>query len=220
MTSLFNNELYFGFVAGIAQSIVGHPLDTYKTWIQTNYNDKKISFRPLYRGFAYPALTYGISNGIGFEIYEYFKNNTENKIAGKIIGSSLAGTTNAVFSGYFEYKKINSQLKNVNKTIPYQSIYTLLMREIPSGIFYFPVYDYCKDRNISSFMSGGIAGMTCWISCYWADVLNTNVMKGERLENVVKRLKFIDYFKGLYIVIPRAFIVNAVGYFVYDYVKN
>lgn len=210
-----DNELIHGFNAGIGQSIVGHPLDTFKTWRQIGHTEK-ISVNGLLRGWMYPAFTNGLINGAGFRIYEGSKKSFDQN--GAIIGGITAGCTMALMSGYFEYKKIIKQL-NIKISFPPASIVTLLMREIPACLFYFPVYDELRERKISVFMSGGIAGLTCWTSSYWADVLNTHVMSGKTLTATIKTLKMKDYFRGMNIVLPRAFIVNAVGYFFYEQSK-
>jgi hypothetical protein len=190
-------------------------MDTYKTWVQVNHNER-LSIRGLYRGYAYPAFTNGIISGVGFHVYETAKKSYGEY--GSFIGGVMAGCTTAGLSGYFEYKKITEQL-NMKIKFPLSGALTLLMREIPACIFYFPVYDGLRERNISIMTSGGVAGVTCWISSYWADVLNTHAMSGKSLTQTIKTLKIRDYFKGMHIVLPRAFIANAMGYFFYEQSK-
>lgn len=221
-----DNELIHGFNAGIGQSIIGHPIDTYKTWLQVNHKEK-ITIRGLYRGYPYPAFTSGIVSGIAFHAYEWCKKRDQQW--GMLTGSILAGCTTAITSGYFEYKKIKEQLRT---TARFQSAgcLTLLMREIPACMFYYPVYDMLRTLDMPDLVSpsgkipvpiaGGIAGVTCWLSSYWADVLNTHVMSGNTLASTIKKLHFRDYFKGLGVVLPRAFAVNAVGYFFYELSKK
>jgi len=218
-SSTFNNELFHGFISGIAQSIIGHPLDTYKTWLQVKHIEP-ISFKSLYRGITYPALTNGGITAVGFWSYEYCKKNFESY--GMLYGGILAGATTTGMTCYIDYKKIAHQL-NGNKQIPKFpkiGIVTSAMREIPACITYFPTYDFARSHGINPFMSGGIAGITCWSCSYWADVINTNVMSGKTLSSTLKMLKPADYFKGLEIALPRAFIVNATGYFFYELSKS
>jgi hypothetical protein len=206
-------ELVHGFNAGIVQSIIGHPIDTYKTWTQMRHIEK-ISLKSLYRGFTYPAYTNGIINGIVFHAYEYIK-----KDYGMILGGIYAGVITGLLSSYFEYEKVRAQLKlqhNFRKII----IFTTVLREIPACTFYYPVYDNLKLKGMSPFLSGGIAGVTCWLSSYWLDVINTHIINGYTLKYVIKTLSFHDYFRGLSLILPRAFVINAVGYYFYDLSKT
>lgn len=215
---ILDNELFHGFLAGIGQSLVGHPFDTYKTWIQTKHNEK-ISLSGLYRGFTYPAFTNGIITGISFHAYTYYKNKDEKY--GMIKGGIMAGLLTTILCAYPEYKKIFCQINRANiPKFPKQSFVTLSCREILAGVAYYPVYDLLRNNNNGIITSGGLAGCSCWIVSYWCDVLNTKVMNGNSLSCALKTTKFIDYFKGLEIVLPRAFLVNATGYYFYELSKE
>jgi hypothetical protein len=214
---LFNNEMFYGMMSGFGQSLIGHPADTYKTWQQTRHTEI-VTIRSLYRGFTYPALTNGAITGMAFTAYEWCKKNDPKY--GMLTGGISAGITTALLSGYFEYKKISNQLNNLRLKFPIMSIGTILMREIPACTAYYPVYDALRSKDINIPLAGGIAGMTCWISSYWADVLNTHVVCGNTLSDTIKKLKFRDYFRGLNVMLVRAFIVNATGYFFYEASKS
>lgn len=205
-------ELVHGFFAGIGQSVIAHPIDTYKTWLQVQRNEI-ITIKGLYRGFTYPTIFNSLISGIAFKSYEYGKD-TNNKF----IGGLYAGITTGLLSTWIEYKKISQQLISSNK-FNYECIGTMLLREIPACICYYPVYDFLKDNSFNTFMAGGIAGVTCWTSSYWADVLNTHVMTGSSFMSVIQKLSFRDYFRGIVVCIPRAFIINATGYYFYEISK-
>jgi solute carrier family 25 carnitine/acylcarnitine transporter 20/29 len=213
-------EFIHGFNSGMSQSIIGHPFDTYKTWKQVNYlNYSKTNIeliKNLYRGFSYPAFTNSIISGCAFKVYQ------EVKPYNIILGGICAGIITGSMSSYFEYKKITLQL-NMNNTnnFKFRYIYPLLLREIPACTFYYPVYDTLITYKIHPLLAGGISGVTCWVSSYWADVINTHVVNNDyTIRQVVKKLHFFDYFKGLSICIPRAFIVNAIGYYTYEKSKE
>lgn len=209
-------EFVHGFNSGIGQCIFGHPFDTYKTWLQSNYK-YNVTIRSLYRGFTYPAVTNSIISGFAFQSYEFCKKN--DKTYGMLLGGITSGIITGILSSYFEYKKISAQLL-ISPKFNFQCILTILMREIPACTAYYPVYDIMKKYNYNSFISGGIAGMSCWTFSYWADVINTHVMSGKSFTNVIKTLKIKDYFKGIHICLIRAFIINGIGYFFYDLSKN
>lgn len=214
--SKFDNELFHGFNAGIGQSIIGHPLDTYKTWLQVNHCEK-ITLSNLFRGFSYPALTNGIITALSFKVYEKCKSYDSQY--SMIYGGIAAGIITGTLSGYFEYKKISDQVK-IKIKYPIAGTGTLLLREIPACLCYYPIYDILRYNNVYIPIAGGIAGVTCWISSYWADVINTYVMSGHKFTHVIRNLTLYDYFKGICVVIPRAFCVNAVGYYCYELSKS
>jgi hypothetical protein len=205
-------EIIHGFFAGIGQSIISHPLDTYKTWIQVQKHEL-ITVRGLYRGFAYPSLFNSLISGIAFKAYEHGKQIDSDY--NKIIGGFYAGITTGLLSSWIEYKKISAQLLSSNK-FNFECILTMLLREIPACICYYPIYEYMKEKQFNTILSGGIAGITCWTSSYWADVLNTHVMNGSSIKETMRKLLLKDYFRGIVICIPRAFVINACGYYFYE----
>jgi solute carrier family 25 carnitine/acylcarnitine transporter 20/29 len=207
------NELINGFMSGIGQSIIAHPIDTYKTWVQVKRKET-LSLRGLYRGFAYPTIFNSLISGIAFKTYEVGKKSHNS-----IVGGFYAGVVTGILSSWVEYKKITAQLESKNK-FNYQCIGTMLIREIPACICYYPVYDFLREQNLSVWVSGGIAGVTCWTSSYWADTINTYVMSGYSVGQLIKKLHFADYFRGIGICIPRAFIINASGYTFYELSKT
>jgi len=209
-------EIINGFIAGVGQSIISHPLDTYKTWLQVQHKEI-ITIKGLYRGFTYPTLFNSLVNGFAFQSYEYGKNSDIKY--NTIIGGLYAGIVTGILSTVIEYKKIKSQLDykiKFNK----QCIITMLMREIPACICYYPIYDLLKENNYSTVLSGGIAGITCWTSSYCFDTLNTHVMSGMTIKQVIKKLSFLDYYRGISICIPRAFLINSVSYYFYEFSKQ
>jgi solute carrier family 25 carnitine/acylcarnitine transporter 20/29 len=209
-------ELVHGFMAGVGQSIIAHPLDTYKTWLQVQHKEK-MTIKGLYRGFMYPTIFNSLISGIAFKSYEYGKDT--NVKHNQILGGIYAGITTGLLSAFIEYKKVKAQLF-INTKFNKECIITMLLREIPACTFYYPIYEYLKEKNFSTIVSGGIAGITCWTSSYWADVLNTYVMTGSSIKSVVQKLTLKDYFRGILVCVPRAFIINAVGYYFYEISKE
>jgi hypothetical protein len=209
-------ELAHGFIAGVGQSVIAHPIDTYKTWLQVQRKEP-ITLKGLYRGFAYPTLFNSLISGVAFKAYEMGKNS-DSKYGG-LIGGIYSGIVTGLLSTWVEYKKISAQLACSNK-FNFECVGTMLLREIPACVCYYPVYDYLKDNKFSTLMAGGIAGVTCWTSSYWADVLNTRVMAGESFRTLILTLGPKDYFRGIFVCVPRAFIINATGYYFYEMSKT
>ena len=67
------NDILAGFNAGIAQTVVGHPLDTIKVLIQTKKPIKNLNLRDLYKGWRYPLAMSILFNGSVFPINKKIK---------------------------------------------------------------------------------------------------------------------------------------------------
>lgn len=210
-------ELVCGFMAGIGQTIISHPLDTVKVFLQVQRKESYTLFT-LYRGIKYPLLTNGIISSFAFQSYEACKK--EDQKYGYITGGIVSGIITALLSYPFDYFKTRDQLCLSNKRFPKLGFVTTTMREIPACTFYYPVYDALKRLDIPTPISGGIAGVTCWLSCYPIDVVNTHVMTGKRIRDVLKELKWNDYYRGLFPTLIRAMPVNAIGYIFYESTKT
>ena len=84
---------YSGFIVGITQTAIGHPLDTMKVIYQNNPNadSKLMNIRNLYRGWKFPLLASTTFNGSIFNMHDYFKsknirlgNNDNGFLAGSL----------------------------------------------------------------------------------------------------------------------------------------
>ena len=100
------DTLIAGTISGIFQTIVGHPLDTLKTWKQNNVlNTPKISFRNLYKGVLYPAIQTPPMCGLTFAIDNYCYKRYDNKY----VASFITGVIGSFIISPFEYIKIQKQ---------------------------------------------------------------------------------------------------------------
>jgi solute carrier family 25 carnitine/acylcarnitine transporter 20/29 len=93
------NSFFAGLSAGISGTLVGHPLDSLKVWMQTGAKNSKIgsisfqsvsprsvwqSLRSSYAGVLSPLLTVGVIQSINFTVYDsirrywYYKYDNPN----------------------------------------------------------------------------------------------------------------------------------------------
>ncbi|KAF0852245.1 mitochondrial solute carrier family 25 (mitochondrial carnitine/acylcarnitine transporter) member 20/29 [Andalucia godoyi] len=113
-----------------------------------------------------------------------------------------------------------------------------MIRDAHSYGFYFASYQMSMDllqttkldSHISSFISGGIAGMLCWITSYPMDIIKSR-MQGQDILLPLQKREFpsmmscwthtirhdgwMCLWRGLNIALARAFIVNGVTFAVY-----
>lgn len=198
-----NNFDYIAFINGGIQTLIGHPLDTLKTWKQSNLK-LNLNIKNLYRGISYPLLTNSIVCHIQFNLMCY---KMDNKIKNYL--------STGIFSGLIltpiEYYKIRRQNKLPIK-LPHGYMITLL-REVPGCFIYFGILqNFKKISGIESdFLAGGSAGLISWLLTYPIDSIKTNIQSDLTFSQAIKK----PLFKGLNYCIVRAFIANSIGYYCY-----
>ena len=214
-------EYFKGFVVGSTQTIFGHPFDTIKTKLQTN---KKIDFFKLHRGISFPLLSHSITNSILFGSYNYFKNYNNDFISGFYSGILISPIVSPIDKLKIDFQ-LNPTLKLNN--IKYLKIYkglhiTCLRESLGSGI-YFSLYNFMKNSeyikgDINILLSGGIAGSFSWLFTYPIDVIKTRI-QSEKFKYFYQSYANGNLFQGLKVCLFRSFIVNSIGFFIYEKIK-
>ena len=211
-----------GFLVGNAQTIVGHPFDTIKTILQTN---NKINIFQLHRGMSFPLLSSSLINSIMFGGYGYFNTLTKNDF----ISGFASGLIISPIVAPIDKLKIDFQVnKNIKlRDIKYKEVFkgfspTMIRESVSTGI-YFSTYNYFKrtkliegDKNI--LLSGGIAGIFSWLFTYPIDVIKTRIQSGESRNYHDAYVKGF-LFRGLGICLFRSFIVNSIGFYIYENIE-
>lgn len=205
-------EFIAGTISGLCQILVGHPLDTYKIWLQTNKKNRNI--RNLYHGIKYPLYTNCILNGFLFGLNYNFYQITKNHWTSGFLTGILTG----IISGPMELYKIRKQ-----NSLPYLNNWRLgmpitIVRETLACSIYFGSFDHFRD-NFSIFYAGGIAGLLAWAIPHPVDTIKTRIQSGSNI-TFTKALYQGNLYQGIGITCIRAFIVNCVGFPVYYYIFN
>lgn len=212
------NEIIPGFAGGIAQTVVGHPLDTIKVLIQNKYPLKNLKIRDVYRGWRYPMVMSTLFNSVVFPINQEINKYTDNHY----ISGFISGMIVSPIAYTFDVGKIKQQtnqkiqLSDFYKT---RGLFSTTLRESLGISLYFGPYHYCKNEyNMDSFFAGGIAGLTNWTLTYPIDVI--------RSRQIAQNISFKEAFHqknllgGYSICLMRAAIVNASTFKVYDITKR
>ena len=200
-----------GVVSGFAQTIIGHPLDTIKTWMQ-NGSSKQMSFSNLYRGVSFPLLQAPLLCGVGFgvynQVYQYSDNSVFAGAVSGLVGSAIICPT--------DYCKIQAQ--QAIKPIYRQCIRTfpvVALREIPSNALYYSVYHKCRANDISIMLAGSAAGVASWGLIYPLDTIKTRLQTNSTY-TIARVTKMKGIWKGFTPCVIRAFVVNGVAFYVYE----
>ena len=209
-------EFIAGGCVGMSQVIVGHPFDTTKVLVQ---NKIKPSFhvKSLYRGWNYPLYSSLLCNSSVFAIkdktYKYTKNYW------------LSGTISGVYQGIilyiFDLYKIGKQVKRnicIRDIYKNNGKYVSIGNEAIALSIHFGVYHTLREKEYNILLSGGIAGITNWGMIYPLDTIK-NRQIGKNI-SFIKAYKLGSLYKGYSICITRAFLVNAINFFVYENVYN
>lgn len=202
-----------GFVSGIVQTLVGHPLDTLKVSKQNN-TQLNLNPKTLYRGVLYPLSTNSIICSINFGVYNQMKEYYPTVIAGAISGIPIGILITPV-----ELYKTNRQLSIPINCHAWKGLSTCLLREIPAFAIYFQTYEYMKKKDYGTLVSGGVAGTLCWVGTYPMDVIKTRVQSG-RSKTIIDAVRMGQFNKGFSYCIARGCIVNAMGFYAYEYTLN
>lgn len=214
-------EYFKGFIVGSTQTVIGHPFDTIKTKLQTN---QKINPLKLYRGVTFPLFSSSIINSIMFGSYDYFNENNNNFTSGFLSGLLISPIVTPVDKLKIEFQiNSNIRMKNIKYSNIYKGLHITCLRESFSTGIYFSTYDFLKKSeyikgNINILFAGGVSGIFSWLFTYPFDVIKTRIQSGE-CRNFYDSYKCGNLFKGLQICLFRSFIVNSIGFFIYEKIK-
>lgn len=227
-----SNEYKKGAIIGISQTILGHPLDTLKTWQQNNYNNtynagirmnmninidtksRLSAFKSLFRGVSYPlAISIGY-NSFLFGFYTQLRQLEYSSFQAGIISGGILGIT----LNPFEYYKVQRQIGHngsMDRSI-YRGLHYTLSRESLACSLYFTTYEYLTENiGISPFISGGISGCTSWAFTYPIDTIKTRFQVNPSYSGKYYLLQG-GLFRGIGFCLLRAFLVNGVSFTLYD----
>lgn len=213
-------EFVYGGISGLCQNIIGFPLDTIKVLKQNNMNySHKNAFR-YYNGFTYSVSNQIITNSLSFSSLHYLNQYNKNYFVSGFFSGILISPV--VFT--FDVGKIKNQVSN-NKFyfIKFKDILdtrgklTTVFRESVALSIYFGTYHELRKNDISIISSGGLAGVSNWLITYPLDIIKTRQMTFQI--SFKEALLRKNLFRGLEVCLLRAFLVNSIGFYTYEFAK-
>ena len=198
-------------MCGLFQNIVGHPLDTAKVFLQTGRNPFKLGPAQLYRGITYPTAMEITSHGVLFPINAWLSTRVSNKYAcGAITGLAI---TPMCF--VFDVLKLRRQVETMCHTNTFHGLGMATMRKMGFFGIWLGGYNQLVERNgMPPFYAGGIIGATAWTLTYPFDVIKTRQIVTKT--DVLASIRQGSLRQGYGMCVVRAFMVNSVGFAVYD----
>ena len=229
-----NDVIINSFVAGAAQTLIGHPFDTIKTYKQINPS-KKINILALnliknngllylYRGFLPPLIGGCIQNSFMFSTENYLQKICKNNyISGFFAGgiTSLIVSPSELFKTKLQVDKNLSVKKIFKNTNFYRGLELTAVRDSIGFSIYFGTYNYLQSKYDYPLLNGGIIGVLSWIYSYPIDVLKTkHQISSSSLKNTIFNTSFKQLTSGMSIMLVRAFFVNAGIFYIFENLKN
>ena len=210
-----DESLFAGFISGTAQTLIGHPLDTMKVWKQHNIWKST----HIFSGLKYPLLTGSILASVQFTTTLLVSENIHNytKVQADTMGGLCAGVVSGILTSPIDKYKIQMQTKS-NKSR--YGLFSCIAREVPACGIYFGSYAAMREQDQSVLISGAIAGTLSWLFTYPLDIMKTQIQSGEspNIRTVYNKIKSgqIVLTNGLGFCLARAFIINGIGFTVYE----
>ena len=191
-----------------------------KTWHQNKNLLKipKVTPINLYKGLSLPLFQLPIICSVTFGVEKYSNLYITNN---HFISGSISGFIGSIFVCPFEYFKIQKQqqiiIKYSRNTFlnSFKDINITLMREVPAYTLYFSSYNFLKKNDIPTFVSGGIAGTLTWLLTYPQDTIKSRLQSGQA-KTIIHAYKMGNLWCGVSFCLMRAFIVNAIGFPIYE----
>mgnify|MGYP001166748136 CR=1 FL=1 len=213
------NDFISGGISGICQTIIGHPLDTYKVLIQNNqFKMNQIYNINPYLGIKYPLYASVIICSITFGTNSYLKQNMNYD---ELVNGFISGTIISPIIFYFDYKKIHNQLKLKSYTNIWKrkGKFSCFLRESIAFSVYFKSYDMMHHKyKYNPLISGGVAGLVNWTVTYPIDTIKTRQTVHNM--NFIDCVKLGNFWKGYLPCAFRAVMVNSTGFYVYQHAHN
>lgn len=201
-----------GVASGVAQTIVGHPLDTVKVLIQNGHPWRMKTLPMYYRGASFPFISSVLFNATVFPVYE----RTISITGSSYLSGMLSGMVVSPIMYTFDVGKIKLQ---TNQPLTVSDFYrtkgfpVTFGRESISMTIYFSTYYWFRKRY-HPLIAGGLAGLFNWTVTYPLDII--------RSRQIAQNISCLEAYgqgtlwRGYIPCAVRAVLVNAACFYVYE----
>lgn len=237
MSSFDASSFLYGAISGGIGAVTSHPVDTYKSIVQTNIQENKkipqfykIHIKELYRGLQPSIASIVLEKAVVLGVYTNVKKYTNSDI--------ISGGVSGFFSSFpvticerlkilkqIKMKNINSYVPKTNITSTVKSYFSGLSitftREVPGFAIYFSVYNKLKGNgNLSianNFVNGALAGTSAWIFIYPQDSIKTIIQGSyktdKKITDIAKNIYanggIRSFYKGFHLCVIRACLLHG-----------
>ena len=211
------SDFFAGLCGGIAQVIIGHPLDTIKTCTQNNINWKNFKIRDFYKGSTFQLPHAMIKNGTIFPAYFYAKKHIESDFISGSFAGIVASPSQYIFDTIKIKKQTDKKIK-LNTFIKNKGKFAVVNREFFAMGIYFKTYNYFKEKNYHPMISGGMSGFNTWLFTYPLDVIKSRqISQNIKMKDAIK---MGNLYKGIVPCLSRSIIVNSLVWYIVEKIRN
>lgn len=202
-------DIIAGGLVGVSQVLIGHPLDTIKILIQNKKKWKCLKIKQFYRGATYPFVSSFLFNATVFPIYNRCYKYTKCHYVSGFIGGFMISPMVHIFD-VAKIKRQTNQLINFRT----RGLFMSCLRESLAVSIYFGSYE--KYKHCGPLISGGLAGVLCWLFTYPIDTVRSRQIS----QNIkIRKVSRSGLWKGLFPCLLRACAVNSVSFYIYEKIK-
>lgn len=240
-------DLYAGCLCGFVQTVVGHPFDTAKVLLQTASISKSAQRRPvsrskvtlstLYRGVTYPFLFNGFFGAVTFGCNDHLRR--QPAFANNYQTGYVTGALGAVLTTPVDLQKVRAQSvscvkptstgkRTLGNDLATSNLRSFLFRgfvptfhreSIGSSIYFGTYASLQEQRGSNPLLHGGLSGVLSWLVTYPIDTVKTRVQAG-RADSMLPALRQGNLWGGIVPCLIRSFLVNACGFYAYEWFKK
>ena len=206
---------FYGMAGGLVSAVTSHPLDTLKTRLQTGAGWGGMgTVRGLFRGLAAPVLSVPPAWAFNFMSYGFALRVFGDRTT---IQHAAAGSVSGIIWGMcvspFELVKCIAQNENRSSRQVWSDLLggqgsshrvaalcrgmqLAVLRDFIGCGFWFGGYHYASHTlETNSFVAGGIAGCSCWMTIFPVDTWKT-VHQTSQTTLSQSLVKTRSYFQG------------------------
>jgi solute carrier family 25 carnitine/acylcarnitine transporter 20/29 len=238
--SSYEEHIVGSTVAGVGSTILGHPLDSIKTHLQTNPKLQN-SFHVIrevklgiFRGMAPPLISAIAMNTVMFSVFD----QVNEQVGDPFIAGILSGFATAMISTPMDYVKIHAQLSGrqswsiVRATSPfmlYRGHVANLGREglftmVYLGLYHSWTVSGREEKNLLSVaVTSSMTGALAWIVSYPLDTTKTLIQSGRSMNAVASLLQkngLSSFYKGCGASTGRAMLVTSSRMIAYEWILS
>lgn len=235
---IFNNMISSALATAGAE-IATIPICTIKTVYQTSNQTSsqqmtiRRTIQNIYRnhglwGFCksgFPAMSGQILTTMGkYSSYQYLNQNYPNNP--KVVNGVLSGLAVSLLSQPFDWaritlqqnKRLISEFKSSGSAFFYRGYSKTFLKTFISSSFFYPLYDYIKNKYDNPHLASGLAALTATMFMHPFDYIKTRHIAGEKWFHGYSYYDMRPYYKGLNVnllrVLPHSIItINLQQYY-------
>jgi hypothetical protein len=208
-----------GLIIGVSQTIIGYPFDTLKIHAQRGL---PLKYNNLYAGAKYQLAISSINSAACYLAFDEVYEHTHNSV----LAGAAAGITSGIIINPLEIYKLKHQVAAHTIVTPTHALRPTglkftVSREIIAFTMYFSTYMKLKEKSPDTVMlNGGLAGCASWCFSYPFDTMKTHHQTNNSSVTFKELWNKGVLFKGFGICMTRAFIVNAINFYIYETLHN